>query len=150
MPPTIQKILLNFEPVRENFLPAVKEVNKHFDHISKENLYKIAEYFSMSPSEAFSAISFFDEIRINSKSNVEIKVCMSAPCEMRGSSAVLREIERFLGARADKDKSPKLEIITTSCQGRCQRGPVVIINGNIYENVKPFEVDDLIRGYFEK
>jgi len=148
--PTIQKILLNFEPEKENFLPAVKEVNKVFEYVSRENIYKIADYFSMSPSEAFSALSFYDDIRIEPKSDVEIKVCMSAPCAMRGSSRVLQEIERFLGKRADKDKTKKLEIITTSCQGRCQRGPVVIINGNIYENVKAFEVDDLIGGYFEK
>lgn len=150
MVPTIQKILLNFEPKKENFLPAVKEVNKIFEYISQDHVYRIADYFAMSPAEAFSAISFYEDIRIEPKADVEIKVCMSAPCEMKGSSKVLNEIERFLGQRADKDKTKKLEVITTSCQGRCLRGPVVIINGNVYENVKPFEVDDLVGGYFEK
>ncbi len=147
---TIQKILLGFSPSPENILPVLKEINKVFGYVSKDNIYFIAQYFSLSPAEIFSTASFYEDIRIEPKSAVEIKVCMSAPCEMKGSESVLIEIERFLGARADKDKTPKLEILTTSCQGRCNRGPVVIINGNVYEQVKAKEVDDLLRSYFEK
>ena len=150
MPPTVQKILLNYDPEPQNFLKAVKEINEVFGYVSKENTYLLADYFSLSPAEAFSALSFYDEIRTKPKSDVEIKVCMGVPCEMRGSGRVLREIENFLRAKADNDKTPKLEILTSSCQGRCKRGPVVIINGNVYENVKAFEIDDILRGYFEK
>jgi NADH:ubiquinone oxidoreductase subunit E len=148
--PTFQKILLEFEPRKENFLPAVKKVNRIFGYIGQENVYRLARYFSFSPAEAFSAISFYDDIRFEPKSNLEIKICLSTPCELRGASAVLREVESFLRARADADKSAKLEIVTRSCQGRCQRGPVIIVNGNIYDEVKPHLVDEILAPYFAK
>lgn len=148
--PTLQKILLEYEPHSENLLSVLKKVNGIFGYISQEKLYKIAEYFSVSPAEAFSTVSFYDDIRFVKKSNVEIKVCMSAPCEMRGSSKVLREIERFLGAKADRDKSTRLEIKSVSCQGRCQRGPVMIVNDNVYDQVRPEGVDDILGPYFAK
>ena len=150
MLPSVQKILLEFNPDRENFLPAAKKINDIFGYISQENLYHLAKYFSFSPAEAFSAISFFDDIRTKSKPNLEIKVCMSTPCELKGASQVLKEIETFLGAKADRNMNVKLEVKTTSCQGRCQRGPVIIINGNIYEQVRPNTVDELLAGYFQK
>lgn len=148
--PTLQKILLEFEPHPQNILPVLKKVNSVFGYVSQEKLYKIAEYFSVSPAEAFATVSFFDDIRFAKKSNVEIKICMSAPCELRGASKVLQEIERFLGAKVDRDKSVRLEIRSTSCQGRCNRGPVIIVNDNIYDAVKPAGVDDILGPYFTK
>jgi len=148
--PTLQKIILEYEPHPQQLLPVLKRVNSVFGYVSQEHLYKIADYFSISPSEAFSTVSFFDDIRFTKRSNIEIRVCMSAPCELRGSSKVLREIERFLGAKADRDKNTKLEIRSASCQGRCQRGPVIIVNDNVYDQVKPEGVDDILGPYFAK
>ena len=148
--PTLQKILLEYEPQPQNLLSVLKRVNTVFGFVSQENLYKIAAYFSISPAEAFSTVSFFDDIRFAKRSNVEIKICMSAPCELKGASKVLREIERFLGAKADRDKNSKLEIRSASCQGRCQRGPVIIVNDNVYDQVKPEGVDDILAPYFAK
>lgn len=148
--PTLQKILLEHEPHPQQLLPVLKRVNSVFGYVSQANLYRIAQYFSLSPSEAFSTVSFFDDIRFAKRSNVEIRICMSAPCELRGSSKVLREIERFLGGKVDRAKTAKLEIRSASCQGRCQRGPVVIVNDNIYDQVKPEGVDDILGPYFAK
>lgn len=148
--PTLQKILLEYEPLPENLLPALKKVNTVFGYISQEKIYKIADYFKISPAEAFSTVSFYDDIRFEKKPNVEIRICMSAPCELRGSSKVLNEVERFLGAKIDREKTHKLEIRSASCQGRCNRGPIMIVNGNVYENVKPEGVDDILGPYFAK
>lgn len=148
--PTLQKILLEYEPHPRQLLPVLKRVKAVLGYVSQQKIYQIADYFSVSPSEAFSCLSFYDSLRISKKPNVEIRVCLSAPCEMRGASRVLEEIERFLGARVDRDKTAKLEILSASCQGRCQRGPIVIVNGNVYDHVKSQGVDDILAPYFAK
>lgn len=148
--PTVQRILLEYEPRPENLLPVLKRINRVFGYVSKDNIATVSSYFDLSPAETFSAASFYEDLRIEPKADVEIKICMSAPCEVRGSTKVLREIERFLGLRADKDKTSKLEIKTGSCQGRCNRGPVVIVNDNFYEQVRPESVDDILGPYFSK
>ncbi|MFH1183013.1 MAG: NAD(P)H-dependent oxidoreductase subunit E [Candidatus Moraniibacteriota bacterium] len=150
MQPTIQKILLSFDPEKRNVLPALKKINKVFGYISQENVYKIAQYFSKSPAEVFSTVSFYDDLRYTPPPSVQIKLCMSVPCELDGASQVMQEIENFLGAKADRDKTPKLEINSTSCHGRCQRGPVMVVNENVYEQVKPEMVDDILGPYFSK
>lgn len=141
---------MEYHPDPENILPVLKRTNELFGYISQEHLYKIAAYFSRSPAEIFSAASFFTDLRISPPAQVEIQVCMSAPCELGGASQVLKEIEGFLGARADRDQSAKLAIKKSSCHGRCGRGPLIIVNGNVYEQVKPSLVDDLLSPYFSK
>jgi len=148
--PTLQKILLEYEPIPQNVLPVLKKANNVFGYVSQENIYAIADYFSISPAEAFSVLSHFEDLNFSKKSNVEIKICVSAPCELRGSRKVLSEIERFLGIRMDRGRTAKLEIKSTNCQGRCGRGPVIIVNGNIYDQVKPEAVDDILGPYFAK
>lgn len=106
--PTIQKILLSFDPEAKNILPVLKKTNQVFGSVSQEDIYKIAQYFSLSPARVFSTLSFFEDLRFTPPSSVQIKLCMSAPCELHGASKVMQEIENFLGAKADRDKTTKL------------------------------------------
>jgi len=146
--PTLQKILLDFDPHPQNLLPLLKAVNKEFGHISQNHIYQIAEYFSLKPAKVFSQLSFFEELRHKPKPSLEIRICMSAPCQMKGSLEVLKEIERYTGKRADIDKSSIIEFNSASCQGRCDLGPLVIVNGTPYEKVSSNMVDDILRPYF--
>jgi len=148
--PTLQKILLDFEPETRNILAALKKIDSLFGYVSQEQVYAIAKYFSLSPAEVFSTLSFYEDLHYQPRSNVEVKLCVNAPCELNKSGLVMREIEKYLGARADKDKTPKLEIKRVSCQGRCQNGPIMIVNNNVYEKVKPETVDDILGPYFSK
>jgi len=148
--PTLQKILLDYEPHPKNLLPLLKSVNKEFGYVSQKNVYHIAEYFNIKPAKIFSQLSFFEELRFSPKSVLEIKVCMSAPCQLAGSMEVLTEIEKYLKTKADKKRTKVLEFESVSCQGRCDIGPMIIINGNVYEKVRPEMVDDILSHYLTR
>jgi len=45
---TTEKILLNYDPEKENLLPVLKEISSFFGFISEKNAQKIADYFSVS------------------------------------------------------------------------------------------------------
>ncbi|MBD3244807.1 MAG: hypothetical protein GF335_02325 [Candidatus Moranbacteria bacterium] len=144
---TIQKILLQFEPKRKNLLSALHEVNKQFGYISNQNSYKICDYFSVSPSKLYSFITSSDVLRDQKPPLLEIKVCSGGVCKMKGADKVIKEIENFLKIKADKIYNGKVEFKKISCLGKCLVGPVVIINGTMYEKVNPSMVDDILKNY---
>ncbi|MFA5871432.1 MAG: NAD(P)H-dependent oxidoreductase subunit E [Parcubacteria group bacterium] len=144
---SIQKILIQYEPVPENVLRAVKDVNRHNGYLSENDCEEIAKYFSWPLARIYSLASFFDEIRIKKDRKIIIKVCSGGPCLMEKSQAVTRQIEMLLKLEAENDGSPKYKLELMSCKGLCDRGPIVMIGDQIFEKVNPENIDDIIKDY---
>jgi NADH-quinone oxidoreductase subunit E len=144
---SIQKILLNYEPKPENLLKAIKDINKDQKYLSENDCRGIAEYFSFSLARVFSLASFFDLVKVRPERKTIIRVCSGGPCVMERSFEIIRQIEMLLKIEAENDAHPRAKLEVMSCQGRCDRGPIMMIDEQVFENVKPEMVDDIILNY---
>ncbi|MFA5926017.1 MAG: NAD(P)H-dependent oxidoreductase subunit E [Parcubacteria group bacterium] len=144
---SIQKILLQYEPEPENLLRAIKDINKEQKYISEKDCREISKYFSLPLARVFSLASFFDLIKFHPERKKIIKVCSGGPCVMERSLEIIRQIEMLLKIEAENDASPKVKLEIMSCQGLCDRGPIMMIDDQVFEKVKPEMVDDIILNY---
>jgi NADH-quinone oxidoreductase subunit E len=156
---SLQKILLKFEPKPENLLAVLKEIQKENGGIEKKECEAVAQYFSLPLARVFSAASFFDQLKTkkparnashsdaSGESKKIIKICSGGPCLGEKSMEVARQIEMLLKIELENDAHPKYKLELMSCVGLCDRGPVMMIDDQIFENVKPETVDDIIRNY---
>ncbi|MDP1845490.1 MAG: NAD(P)H-dependent oxidoreductase subunit E, partial [Candidatus Moranbacteria bacterium] len=140
----IQKILLQYEPRPENLLRALKEIQKENKYIGKNDCDKIAMYFSLPPARVFSLASFFDLLDTRPIRKKIIKVCSGGPCLMEKSFEVIRQVEMLLKIELDNDSHPKVKLETMSCLGLCDQGPVMMVGEQVFEKVRPENVDDII------
>jgi len=144
---SVQKILLQFEPKPENLLPALKEIQKENGIVGKTECEKIAKYFSLPPARVYSTASFYSSLKTKKNSKKIIKVCSGGPCLGEKSMKVVRQIEMLLGVKLENDAHPRYKLELASCAGLCDRGPVVEVDGQVFEKVRPEMVDDVIRNY---
>ncbi len=144
---SIQNILLKYETKPENLLIEVKDINKNQKYLSEKDSREIAEYFSLPSARVYSLASFFDLIKVRPEQKKVIKVCSGGPCVMERSLEIIRQIEKLLKIEAENDSHPKVKLELMSCQGRCDRGPIIAIDEQVFENVKPEDVDDIILNY---
>ncbi len=143
----LQKILLHFEPRHENLLRALKEIQKENKNIGKEECEKVAEYFSLPLARVASLASFFDGLKTQKSGKKIIRICFGGPCMAKNTAKIVRQIEMFLGVEIGNDAHPKYKFEYMSCRGLCDRGPIMEIGEQIFERVKPEDVDDIIRNY---
>jgi NADH-quinone oxidoreductase subunit E len=143
----IQKILLKFEPKAENLLSVLKEIQKENGYIGKKECEAVAQYFALPLARVFSTASFFDQLKTKKESKKIIRICSGGPCLGEKSMEVARQIEMLLKIELENDAHPKYKLELMSCVGLCDRGPVMMIDDQIFENVKPEMVDDIIRNY---
>jgi NADH-quinone oxidoreductase subunit E len=143
----IQKILLKFEPKPENLLAALKEIQKENGYIGKKECEVVAEYFSLPLARVYSAASFFDQLKTKKESKKIIKICSGGPCLEEKSMEVARQIEMLLKIELENDAHPKYKLELMSCAGLCDQGPIVMIDDQIFENVRPETVDDILANY---
>ncbi len=77
---------------------------------------------------------------------VDIAICLGSSCFSRGNKEILQRIKQFISLNKIEDK---LNFHGKHCMKKCASGPIIEINGKIYENVKAEEVSEILSNYFE-
>jgi NADH:ubiquinone oxidoreductase subunit E len=146
----VQQTLLKYEPKPENLLRAIKEINQREGRFSLAAAKQVAEHFGLPLSRIYSAASFYDEIRTKKIPNLLIQVCGGANCTLKQGEAVISELETFFRQKEGEENSKTgLKIERISCLGRCLDGPIMVVNGTIFEKVNPGKALEIIMSYLE-
>lgn len=143
---TIEKILLDFSPSAGNILPVIQKVSAAFGYVDEKNAEKIADYFSITKSQVYETASFYDLTKTKKSSQMMIQVCFSTHCALNHAAEIIAEIENILHIKAGDENHPKFQLEKISCVGRCGEGPIVIVNGKVYERV----MVAMVRGMLEE
>jgi NADH:ubiquinone oxidoreductase subunit E len=77
----------------------------------------------------------------------EIVICMGSSCFSRGNRKTLPYIKEFL-----KERNIQAQVLFkgSHCFGSCERGPMLQINGKVFEQVDPNQVGSILEAFFEK
>jgi NADH:ubiquinone oxidoreductase subunit E len=140
---------------RDALIPILNEINHELGYISAEAFLEVrkqlqtsTEQVNVSKSQLFGLASFYDMLSTRPRGRHVIKFCENAPCHVVGGKAVwdtLREVLHLQNGETTLDK--KWTLVTTSCLGLCSVGPVVLIDDDLYGNVSPSQIDDILSRY---
>jgi NADP-reducing hydrogenase subunit HndA len=82
------------------------------------------------------------------KGKYVVAVCLGTACYVKGSGAILEEVEKILGIE-DGGCTPdgKFSIEVCRCVGACGLAPVMIVGGDVYGKLTPDKVADILAKY---
>jgi len=144
---TVEKILLEFDPEPRNILPVLNKLSANFGFINEGEAQKVADYFSVNLTKIYETASFYDLLQTKKEPPLVVKICSGGNCATENAFKILGVCERFLGVKAGDDFNPKKKIEIVSCLGKCAEGPIMIVNGKIFEKVKPEKVSEILEKY---
>ncbi len=72
---------------------------------------------------------------------LNITVCMGSSCFARGNERNLEYIEAYIQAH---DLQANINLAGSRCEGKCAKGPVVIINDIEYYNVDETKLEEIL------
>lgn len=75
----------------------------------------------------------------------EITICVGSSCFSRGNKGVVQAIKKYLEERKLEDR---VWFHGTHCYGDCDRGPVMKVDGKLYEHITSSEAVNIIASYF--
>jgi NADH:ubiquinone oxidoreductase subunit E len=140
---------------RDALIPILSEVNRVLGYIPAEAFQEVQkqlqyqeEQVYVSKSQLFGLASFYDMLSTKPRGRHVIKFCENAPCHVVGGKVVwdtLRETLQLKNGETTADK--KWTLVTTSCLGLCSVGPVVLIDDDLYGNVDPDQIEDILARY---
>ncbi len=132
----------------EELIPILNETNRALGYLPAQALEEISRLLKVPRSSLFSVASFYEMLSTKPRGRHVIQFCESAPCHVVGGRQVWQALQGALKLEPE-ETSPdgKWTLITVSCLGVCGVGPVIIVDDDIYGNVTPAQVTDILARY---
>jgi len=133
---------------REELIPILNDVNHEIGYIPAKAMHEINRLLKTPESHLYSVATFYRMLSTKPRGRHVIQFCESAPCHVVGGREVWETLQEHLEL-AENETSPdgKWTLITTSCLGVCGVGPVIVIDDDIFGNVTPDQVPDILSRY---
>ncbi len=76
-----------------------------------------------------------------------IRVCKTISCKMKGKQEIIKAIEKLLKIQVgETTRDQNFTLIESNCLGWCHKGPVMLINDEVYPEITPEKAIEIIRG----
>ena len=133
---------------RENLLRILQDLNDKYDYLSESIMQEVAKNLNISPSEVYGVATFYSFLKTKPKGKYVIRVCRTIVCDLHGKDKIINTIENELGIKVgETTKDGKFSLEYTNCMGMCNQGPAMLINNDIYYNLDPEKVVEIIEKY---
>ena len=140
---------------RDALIPILSEVNQAFGYIPQEAFQEIRRQINLPEnslivheSQLFSLASFYHMLSTKPLGEHVVRFCESAPCHVMGGRELLSAVQEALGLMpGETSPDRRWSLVTTSCLGVCGVGPVLLIDEDLYGNVRPEQVAGILEKY---
>lgn len=155
LPHLVDKVVKEQGATRDAIIPILSEINRLLGYIPAEALSEIRRHIQLpqegvflADSHLYSAASFYQMFSLRPIGKHVIRFCESAPCHVMGGRGVIRALEEALQLQpGETSKDLKWSLLMTSCLGVCAVGPVFLVDEDIYGNVTPEQVPEILARY---
>ena len=141
----VEHILEKYGGDREALVEILRDVSHAAGYVTPEALATIAQRLGLPQSQVYSVASFYSLISLEPLGQHVIRFCQDAPCHVVGGQEVWETLERELGIPfGATTPDGAWTLLTTSCIGACSVGPVMMVDDEIYGNLTPARVREIL------
>ena len=97
--------------------------------VSAESERQVAEYLGMPAMAVHEVTTFYNMYNQQPCGKFKLNVCTNLPCQLRGGSKALQDLETKLGIKMGQTTADGLFTLQQSeCLGACADSPVLLVN----------------------
>lgn len=135
----------HYEQKQAASIEALKVVQKHRGWVSDESLKAVAELLDMSPSELDGVATFYNLIFRRPVGKRVIMLCDSVSCWIMGCDKIAAQLKDTLGVEyGETTPDGQYTILPVTCQGACDRAPVMLVNGELETHLDQEKVKQIL------
>lgn len=144
----VQKAVEKHGTAREEIIPILTDVNRALGFLPVEALNEISRLTRVPRSQLFSVATFYRMLSTEKMGRHVVQFCESAPCHVVGGRQVWQALQDALQLEAGQTSlDEKWTLVTVSCLGVCGVGPVMMVDDEMYGNVTPEQVTEILARY---
>lgn len=129
-------------------IESFKILQKQRGWISNESVEDIAAYLGISPAEADSVATFYNLIFRRQVGRHVILVCDSISCYVMGYRNLYEALNKKLRLKFGETSSDnRFSLLPNVCLGCCDHAPALMVDEDLYGDVKPEQLDEILSRY---
>lgn len=136
---------------QESLLPILQSVVERQNYLSEEMIIGISNELDISAAQVYGTATFYSFLDIEPRGKYVIRLCKTITCEMRGKKLILQTLEDLLKIKlGETTKDRKFTILETNCLGQCHKGPAMLVNDQVFTELTPEKVSNIINEFRNK
>jgi NADH-quinone oxidoreductase subunit E len=129
-------------------IDAMKIVQRHRGWVSDESIRDISELLGMSAADLDGVATFYNLIHRQPVGRHVVMVCNSVSCWIMGYEAIRKHLTLRLGIElGETTPDGRFTLLPIVCLGACDRAPTIMIDNQLYGNLDPEKIDQLLEAH---
>ncbi len=136
---------------RESLLPILQGIVSKKRYLPDDVMTEVARELDISAAQVYGTATFYSFLDIQPRGEFVIRVCRTITCDMKGKKQILKTIEDMLKIEVgETSRDNKFSLLETNCLGQCHKGPAMLVNDQIYTELTPEKVTNILNDYLNK
>lgn len=153
--PEIKELVKNLADLhgrtRESLIPILQGLVLEQRYLTDEAMTEVARELDIAAAQVYGTATFYSFLDTKPRGRFVIRICRTITCSMKGKNIILQEIEDLLKIKlGETTQNNKFTLLETNCLGWCHKGPAMLINDDVYIELTPEKVRDIINEYIKK
>jgi NADH:ubiquinone oxidoreductase subunit E len=146
----LDDVLKEYAQVPGALIPVLQIAQAIFGYLPEEALKKIALALDKPYSEVAGVVGFYSFFTTVPRGKHLVRVCLGTACYVRGGKQVLATLKDLLRIEVGETSSDRLFSLDVGrCFGACGLSPVIMIDDDVHQRVKPARLAKILDQYRE-
>ncbi len=142
----ITKIIDRYKGQLGDVISILEDIQSHYRYLPEDALKVVAEETNKSLTDIYGVATFYKAFSLKPRGKHLISVCLGTACHVRGGAEIAEEFEKQLQIKAGSTTTDnKFSLETVNCLGACALGPVAVVDGHYFSNVKIRDVGKILK-----
>jgi len=147
----IHELVEKHGKTRNALMPVLQGVVAREKYLSEDAMIAVASELDLSAADVYGTASFYTFLDTKPRGKNIVRVCKTISCHMQGKDAIIRAIEDHLMIKTgETTHDKKFTLLTANCLGWCHKGPVMLINDEVFPSITPEKAVKIIEEFAKK
>ncbi|MBI1910950.1 MAG: NADH-quinone oxidoreductase subunit NuoE [Deltaproteobacteria bacterium] len=144
----IEKELKQYKTRQAAGVEALKIIQRSRGWVDDEGIKDLSAILGMTPDELDGVATFYNLIFRKPVGAHVILICDTVSCWVMGYEKILSHLKNRLGIGLGETSPDGLfTLLPIPCLGACDKAPAMMIDEELYWNLTPEKIDELIKRY---
>ena len=144
----VERVLAKYPPARKAsaVLPLLHIAQRqHGGWLPRAILDHIADFLGMPRIRVYEVATFYDMFNTTPTGRVQIRVCKTTPCWLRGSDDVIKACSDALGVDVGESTGDgRFYLREFECLGACANAPMMWVDDDFYEDLDYAKTKEIV------
>lgn len=147
----IHELVEKHGKTRNALMPVLQGIVAREKFLSEDSMIAVARELDLSAADVYGTASFYTFLDTKPRGKNIIRICKTISCHMQGKEEIIRAIEDHLKVKVgETTHDNKFTLLTANCLGWCHKGPVMLVNDEVFPSVTSDKAIEIIEDYSKK